>query len=321
MTIEIVAALVVLMVIFLFVRRLAARSKPPAQAPPIGGVPLAPRAPSAASPERASALLATCARPRADGGLKAVVQARVTDHEHADWYLVLSLTGCRLASGLASNAALSITTNSKTWLDLASKRLSFASAAMSGRLQYTGDTETLMRLDDAFAGPPDESLIKLESTATVDGTAGDVDRSAPADSLRTRRQALIETLKAVSADPNVSPEERREAIAEAVRQNLGSVSDVPLSFQRVASKGSSHFSEDTRAAVIKALSDLGPNATREQKLEAVRRALADVPDAQPFLAMLASHGSSTTSEGRHGLAARLVEAMLESALEGLLDGT
>jgi hypothetical protein len=325
MAIEVVAALLVLLVVFQILRRFAARSPAAPPVPPIGAAATAPRVVSSTTPEAALGLLASCARSAAAGGLKAVVQARISDHDTADWFFDLSSDGCRLVHGAATSPSLTIAANSDTWRDLASKQLSFASAAMSGRIQYTGDTETLMRLDDAFAGTPDASRLPSQPTAAIADSIGSakvvVDGSTPADSLEGQRQELIQTLKAISVDSTISPDKRREAIGDALRKNVGATGDVRVSFGQVTGTGSSHLTGDVRVAVRKALQDLPPNATREQRIEAIRGALADVPGAQPFLAMFDAHGAKTATEGRHGLAARIAEAMLESALEGLLDNS
>src|SRR5262245_24579557 len=76
--------------------------------------------------EHSLAVLATRAQSRDANGLRALVQIRVTDNNAAKWYFDLTQAGCRLASGTADGAVLTITANSRTWLDLASKRLSFA---------------------------------------------------------------------------------------------------------------------------------------------------------------------------------------------------
>jgi hypothetical protein len=310
-----------LAIVFLVVLGAAARGKPAVRTPaPNVATPTARTSPTA-SPEHTLALLASCVRPHSDGGLSGTVNVRVSDQTPSDYHFDLSSAGCRIAAGTANSPVLTVTANLQTWRDLAAKRLSFAGAAMNGRIQYTGDTETVVRLDAAFAGTPDESLIVDGSTTSTAVSASEVvDPPSSVDSLRTQRETLVETLKAMSVDPSASPEQRREAIADALRQNLGKGGDVHVSFERVSSTGSSHLSQDVRAAVRKTLSDLPPNATREQKLEAIRSALANVPEAQPFLAMLSGHGSSPGSHGGHGLAARIAETMLERALEGFLEG-
>src|SRR5262249_18953479 len=132
MTLEIVAVVFVLVVIFLVFRGKAAPSGSSKAVPAIDLQPTSPRSVPSPTADSALALLASCARKRSNGGLKALVQARVADHTPGSWYFDLSPDGCQLVPGEASDAAITITANSHTWQDLASKRLSFAGAAMSG---------------------------------------------------------------------------------------------------------------------------------------------------------------------------------------------
>jgi hypothetical protein len=261
--------------------------------------------------EEALALLATCVHPQGAGDLRTVVQVRVTDHVPADWHFDLDQGTCSLGMGLAADPRLTLTASTQSWLELAAKRLSFAGAAMNGRVQSEGDTAILMRLDNEFSGSPDPSRLA----------------SAPA----TRQPALgeptsaniLEAIKAANVAPNASPAERRAAIVEALRSNLSAGADVRISTEESISAESlpsafsvraAHLSTDVRAAVRQALDDLPPGATREQKMAAIRAAVQQVPNASHIIAMLDAQGSGHAGGIRGELVGHLFEGLLESLL-------
>lgn len=284
------------------------------------------------STEHALAVLASCARPRGIGDLTTVIQVRVADEGLAAWQFNFTNGACALLRGTTDEASLTISADSEVWRDLAAKRIGFSGARMKGSLQTEGDLGILMKLDAAFAGAPDESLFAgasqppLSLDEGLSGTIlnpGGVDASRPVV-MDTR--ALIDAVRAAKQNPNLSPAERQAAMLEAVRHNLGpgavaginqadgTVGNSFTSF--TISTDSTAAGSDFRRSIQEAMSNLPPGATREQKLAAVKAALATNPNGAPFAAMLDANGS----ESHRGMGGKIAELMIEGLLEGLLGG-
>jgi hypothetical protein len=240
----------------------------------------------------------------------AKVQIHVSGHDPADWYFELNQDGCTLVSGTVEQSPLMITANRQTWLDLAEKRLAFAGAAMNGRLQYSGDTELLMRLDNEFSGTPDparlvepvmsESNTKTAASATP--TIGDPETPA------ARRPTFFDMVQAADSNGTLPPDQRRAAIIAAMRHNLASGASGAMPRGEV------------QLAVQKALRDLPSDATREQKIAAIRTAIRSVPSASHLAAVLDSRAAGQTAGDHEGLGAGLAGALLEGVLDSLLGG-
>ncbi|HUX87839.1 MAG TPA: SCP2 sterol-binding domain-containing protein [Chloroflexota bacterium] len=296
MTSSELAILVLVIVIAWFAwRRLRRKSPTLTPSMPVNLVGSATRPPVAQNAEQALALLASCAHPQGIGDLTTVVQARIADQGSVDWHFNFTEGSCVLVRGTADGASLTISADSQIWRDLAAKRIGFASALMKGSLKSEGDTAVLMKLDTAFAGPPDESLLVGANQALLSPHA-----------------------ETQSATPNPA-DERQAAIMEAIRQNLGTGAEglVNRDGGSVTTPTDPRTTRrEARKAIQDALRNLPPGATREQKIAAVRTALETVPDAAPFAAMLdANHaGSLKVFGGKAG------EILLEGLFEGLLGG-
>ena len=284
------------------------------------------------STEHALAVLASCARPRGIGDLTTVIQVRVADEGPADWQFTFTNGACALGRGTADEASLTISAASEVWRDLAAKRIGFSGARMTGSLQTEGDLGILMKLDAALAGSPDESLLAGASQTPLspdEGLTGTILSPAGVDASRPvvmDTRALIDAVRAAKQNPNLSPAERQAAMLEAVRHNLGP--GAVAGINQADGSGGNTFSSvtistdatatgsDVRRSIQEAMSNLPPGATREQKLAAVKAALATMPNGASFEAMLGAHGS----ERHEGMGGKIAELMIEGLLEGLLGG-
>jgi hypothetical protein len=208
--------------------------------------------------------LATCARPRGYSDLTAVVQVRIADDARADWHLDFVGGQCTLTQGTAEGAPVTVSAKAQAWRELAAKRVSFAGAYMNGTIQVEGDNAIVMRLDDALSGPVDSS----------------------------RRMVAGPGTPAVVAPPLSSSPDGGEQVAG---DDLVTPSTAGLPNQAQANASA----VDLRAAVQEALKNLPPNATREQKMEAIR-------------SVLASHG------GLEGLSLMTSRAQFSGQLQNVL---
>ncbi|HEX5415532.1 MAG TPA: SCP2 sterol-binding domain-containing protein, partial [Chloroflexota bacterium] len=266
------------------------------------------------------------------GDLTTVVQAHVTDQGPAEWHFNFTQGSCVLARGLAERASLTISADSQVWHDLAEKRIGFLGANMKGSLRPEGDLGILMKLDDAFAGAPDESLLvgsnqtqlsSNEEFPTTTSTPAAVEAPRPAV---MDRHGLFDAIQAVNKDPNLSAAERQAAIVEAIRHNFGSGAVAAIKrddgtlqstfTSATLSTASGETGSDLRRAIQNAVRDLPPGATREQKLAAVKAALGTMSNAVPFAAMLDANTSRSFKGTRESLAERIIEGLLEGLLEG-----
>jgi hypothetical protein len=286
--------------------------------------------------EQALALLASCARPEGAGELTTVLHARVTDEGGGDWQFQFANGSCALVRGPADRAALTISATGRSWRDLAAKRTSFASAMLKGTLQAEGDTGLLMKLDAAFAGPPNEAVIGPPSPvatpppadARVALASSGSDGANPPGRLAS--PDLIATIRAARTDPNLSAAERQAAILAALGQGLGPAAarlgnwlDGPEGAAGPADTAAAYSAdvqEALKRAIQTALANLPPDATREQKMTAVRVAIATVPEAAPFGALLDVFADGNWKAMAGKLAGKAALFMLESAFEGLTPG-
>jgi hypothetical protein len=305
---------IVLVVIFFLVRGLLG-SRPSSRSASFPGSTSASATLPPQNVEDALADLATCVRPKETGNLSTVVQVRIQDHTPADWHFDLSNGECSLLEGPSEVARLTITASTRTWIDLAAKRMSFSSAYMKGDLRVEGDNVIVMRLDDEFSGPVDPSrhrAVRRAVSASIEERATTGDDAAAPDSDATGSQALLpgealaEVLRVVRDNPNLTRRERHAAIVRALRESVGST------------EGRASL-EDAKTAIQKAVAGLPPGASRGQKLEALRTALSAVPGAEHYAVILSvlGPGGAGHSSGIGGEAAgMLVEGFLESLLGG-----
>ena len=333
----VVILLIVLVAIFLVARTLFGPKAPVSAGAPRGGAQSSASTPPPLSVQDALADLASCVRPKETGNMSAVIQVRVTDHAPTDWHLDLADGRCSLAQGRAEEAPLTVTASTQTWIELAAKRMSFATAYMKGNVQAEGDTGILMRLDDEFSGPIDRSrrptvsraasagaeetvIIGDQTTARETNVAGSHQGHLP-------NQAMLDALRAVRDDPNLTPEERRAAIMNALQQKLGPNANVRVGGDgsittSVSSSAHGAISPDeVRAAIRQALANLPPGASRAQKIEAIRTALQNVPNAGNYAALLGLFSAGHAATGHHeGIGGELTGALLEGFLENLFGG-
>lgn len=271
--------------------------------------------------EEALALLATCVKPRGTSNLNAVVQLRISDHVPADWQFALAGGTCALSSGQDIGARLTLTANSQTWSELASKRLGFAQAAMKGTIRSEGDTSILMRLDDEFSGQPDPSRLAA-ITSSASSPAISTEDTAAASSVIGQANPIFGAIQAARADPNLSSDERRAAMVDALRKSIGSGAGIGMAegASTGTPAGGMHSARDVREAVQQALNELPPGATREQKVAAMRAAIQTVPNAGHLTAMVDRLGSGAGAGSHEGLGSGIAGALLEGILGNLLDG-
>ena len=295
--------LVLVVVIAWFAWRLLRRKSPtrtPSMPAHVAGSALHP--PIAQNTEQALVLLASCAHPQGIGGLTTVVQVRIADQDPVEWHFNFTAGSCVLVRGPADGASLTISAASQVWRDLAAKRIGFASALMKGSLHSEGDMSVLMQLDSAFAGPPNESFL-MESHQTP--------LSPDEESQNT---------------PYQSAAERQVAIVEAIRHNLGPGAEAVVNREDgsventlgpdTVSTDPKVLRRDVRRAMQDAVRNLPPGATREQKIAAIKAAVATMPNAGPFVAML----DGNTSGSLKGIGGKAAELMIEGLLDGLLGG-
>jgi hypothetical protein len=326
--------LVLLLVVAWIAWRMLRRSTPRrARATPVYGGNPRPSVSATVDTAQALAVLASCAHPEGAGDLTAVVQARVTDEAGGDCQFQFSKGSCSLVRGAAEHPALTISAAGQVWRDLAEKKVSFATAMLKGTLQAEGDTGLLMKLDAAFAGQPAEPVIARPTPAVSSPSNSEspapVANSGVADSgqpIVHDQQALAAAIHAARENPNLSPAERRAAILSALQQNHGVGAEILASSEGVAggtafasASGSSRHAEtreEVKRAIQVEMAKLPPNATHEQKMAAVRTALATVPDAAPYAAMLELYAGGSFKS----IAGKVGGLMLEGVLDGLLNG-
>jgi hypothetical protein len=268
--------------------------------------------------EDALALLATCVHPRETGNLTTVVQVHVADPVPAEWHLDLDRGNCSLVRGRAGTTPLALTASARTWTDVATKRLSFASAYMNGSLRAEGDTSVLWSLDGEFSGPPDPSRRSSEplaQNAAGDETSAPIGGATTADAPGQQMEAILEAVRRRRAESGLSPADPSMISGEA--------SGVPTNPFHMFAAASSNPAFDRRAlqeAIRKAVQELPPGASRQQKAEAIRAALGDVPNAGLIADALARHRGEKADRGE-GIREELAGALLEGILGSLFDGS
>lgn len=323
MVLSIVILIVVLVAIVLIARSQRARILPRAGADPAptNVTNLAFKSVGHQSPrnaEEALALLATRAYPQGERNLTTIVQTHVTDQTPGDWQLDLDHGRCALIPGLAEAAPLALSASTAHWIDLATQRISFASAVMKGAVRAEGDLSIAMSLDGEFAGPPDYSRLSSVRQAgsnptnepdgsTEDGTGGWL------SDLPTSPWTPEPTAPdgpGMSDGKPISPAPMR---LEVRRTEDGKSKVVRMSV--VSETSGAIDPEALRSTIRQALLELPAGATREQKAEAIRAALRDVPNAEPLAAILARGGLGFKT-GAAGIGGALLEGLIESLFEG-----
>ncbi len=91
---------------------------------------------------------------RAAGGLRAIIQFRITGAEPGDYYLHIANGECAFHEGVFHTPDVSIHARSDVWLAIARGTLDGTLAYLTGRYRVEGNVWLLMRMKALFSYDP-----------------------------------------------------------------------------------------------------------------------------------------------------------------------
>lgn len=86
-------------------------------------------------------------------GISATVQFHFTGEQASDWFIQIADAACSTTEGVVETPNVTMTVDSRDFLDLLGGRLEPMAAFMRGKLQLRGDVALAMKLPNLFERP------------------------------------------------------------------------------------------------------------------------------------------------------------------------